>query len=96
MNVKLAEKNKHATHSVQRCLEMYKNKQKPSVLKDFQQDFRAFPKNSNKIFSDAVKSTSDVVLGKMLPVQAFRATGKLERMFLLKQTRVSRKDNFTG
>ena len=31
INVKLAEKNKYATHSVQRSLEMCENKEKPSV-----------------------------------------------------------------
>ena len=37
INVKLAEKNKYATHSVQRCLEMCENKQKPSVSEGFRQ-----------------------------------------------------------
>ena len=37
INVKLAEKNKYATHSVQRSLEMCENKQKPSVSEDFYQ-----------------------------------------------------------
>ena len=35
INVKLAEKNKYATHSVQRSLEMCENKEKPSVSEDF-------------------------------------------------------------
>ena len=35
--VKLTEKNKFATHLLQRCLEMCKNKQKPSVSEDFRQ-----------------------------------------------------------
>ena len=37
INVKLAEKNEFANRSVQRCLEMCENKQKPSVSKDFRQ-----------------------------------------------------------
>ena len=37
INVKLAEKNKYATHSVQRSLEMCENKEKPSVSEDFRQ-----------------------------------------------------------
>ena len=37
INVKLAEKNKYATYSVQRSLEMYENKEKLSVFKDFRQ-----------------------------------------------------------
>ena len=37
IKVKLAEKNKYATHSVQRSLEMCKNKEKPSVSEDFRQ-----------------------------------------------------------
>ena len=37
INVKLAEKNKYATHSVQRSLEMCENKGKPSVSEDFRQ-----------------------------------------------------------
>ena len=38
INVKLAaEKNKYTTHSVQRSLEMYENKEKPSVSEDFRQ-----------------------------------------------------------
>ena len=36
-NVELAEKNEFATRSVQRCLEMCENKQKPSVSEDFLQ-----------------------------------------------------------
>ena len=35
INVKLAEKNKYATHSVQRSLEMCENKEKPSISEDF-------------------------------------------------------------
>ena len=37
INIKLAEKNKYATHSVQRSLEMCENKEKPSVSEDFRQ-----------------------------------------------------------
>ena len=37
INVKLGEKNKYATHSVQRSLEMCENKEKPSVSEDFRQ-----------------------------------------------------------
>ena len=37
INVKLAEKNKYATHSVQRSLEMGENKEQPSVSEDFRQ-----------------------------------------------------------
>ena len=37
INVKLAEKNKYATHSVQRSLEMCENMEKPSVSEDFRQ-----------------------------------------------------------
>ena len=37
INVKLAEKNKYATHSVQRSLEMCKNKEKPNISEDFRQ-----------------------------------------------------------
>ena len=37
INVKLAEKNKYATHSVQRSLEMCENKENPSVSEDFRQ-----------------------------------------------------------
>ena len=37
INVKLAEKNKYATHSVQRSLEMCENKEKPNVSEDFRQ-----------------------------------------------------------
>ena len=37
INVKLAEKNNYATHSVQRSLEMCENKEKPSVSEDFRQ-----------------------------------------------------------
>ena len=37
INVKLAEKNKYATHSVQRSLEMCENKEKPSASEDFRQ-----------------------------------------------------------
>ena len=37
INVKLAEKNKYTTHSVQRSLEMCENKEKPSVSEDFRQ-----------------------------------------------------------
>ena len=37
INVKLAEKNKYATHSVQRSLEMCENKEKPSISEDFRQ-----------------------------------------------------------
>ena len=37
INVKLAEKNKYATHSVQRSLEMCENKEKPGVSEDFRQ-----------------------------------------------------------
>ena len=37
INVKLAEKNKYATYSVQRSLEMCENKYKPSVSEDFRQ-----------------------------------------------------------
>ena len=38
IDVKLSEKNKYATHSVQiQCLEMCKNKQNPSVSVDFRQ-----------------------------------------------------------
>ena len=36
-NVKLAEKNKYATLSVQRSLEMCENKEKPTVYEDFRQ-----------------------------------------------------------
>ena len=36
-NVRLAEKSEFATRSVQRCLEMCENKQKPSVSEDFRQ-----------------------------------------------------------
>ena len=35
INVKLAEKNKYAAHSIQRSLEMCGNKEKPSVSEDF-------------------------------------------------------------
>ena len=35
IKVKLAEKNKYATHSVQRSLEMCENKEKSSISKDF-------------------------------------------------------------
>ena len=37
INIKLAEKNKYATHSVQRSLEICENKEKPSVYEDFWQ-----------------------------------------------------------
>ena len=37
INAKLDEKNKYATHSVQRSLEMCENKEKPSVSEDFRQ-----------------------------------------------------------
>ena len=37
INVKLAEKNKYATRSVQRSLEMCENMEKPSVSEDFRQ-----------------------------------------------------------
>ena len=37
INIKLAEKNKYATHSVLRSLEMCENKEKPSVYEDFRQ-----------------------------------------------------------
>ena len=37
INVKFAEKNEFATRSVQRCLEICENKQKPSVSEDFRQ-----------------------------------------------------------
>ena len=37
ITVKLAEKNKYATHSVQRSLEMCENEEKPSVSEDFRQ-----------------------------------------------------------
>ena len=37
INVKLAEKSKYVTHSVQRSLEMCENKEKPSVSEDFRQ-----------------------------------------------------------
>ena len=37
-NVKLAEKNEFASHSVPRRLQMCKNKQKPNVFEDFRQN----------------------------------------------------------
>ena len=37
INIKLAEKNKFPTHSVQRSLEMCKNKENPSISEDFRQ-----------------------------------------------------------
>ena len=37
INVKLAEKNKYATHSVQRSLDMCENMEKTSVSEDFRQ-----------------------------------------------------------
>ena len=37
INVKLAEKNKYATHSVQRSFEMCENKEKSSISEDFRQ-----------------------------------------------------------
>ena len=37
INIKLAEKNKYATRSIQRSLEMCENKEKPSVSEDFRQ-----------------------------------------------------------
>ena len=57
-NVELAEKNEFATRSVQRCLEMCENKQKPSVFEDFRQ---------KKVLPVTQKSsTSDVVFKKIL------------------------------
>ena len=51
--LQLSEKNKFATCSVQRCLEMCENKQTLSVSKDFQQ---------KKVLSVTWKSsTSDVI-----------------------------------
>ena len=52
--IKLVEKNKHATHSVKRCLKMCKKKQKTSVYEEIRK----------KILLVMQKSlTSDIVLG---------------------------------
>ena len=53
INVKLAEKNKYATHSVQRSLEMCENKKKPGVSEDFRQK-KVLPVTWKSSTSDAI------------------------------------------